>query len=111
MGAQADGIPFTNDRIIDTPTTTLDLSASQRANLKRSKIQKIKLTDTQKEKLKQAAGFSPDEIEIWPLHEAKDTCTCELLNIGVRISDANIQVPHFLLGPNFEKRGKNQPQS
>lgn len=112
---RADGIPFEGDRVVRCVTTVVELTKSQREQLdrersaeKQSPIVRVALTDAQKEKLSREAGFAPQELEVWPLEQAKMTCTCELLNMAIRFESGRVEVPHFLLGANFDDRHRSR---
>jgi hypothetical protein len=113
-----DGIGFKGNRISkDIPTTVLELTKEQRAILDTKPTSKtytgitsITLTENQKKILRSEAGFAPDALDAWPFKAAKGTCTCELLNIGVRYKRDKVEVPHFLLGKNHDDRGKSRDE-
>lgn len=113
-----DGIQFKGDRVQkDTKATVLTLSrdqlkllATQAKELEKYDTRKIQLTEEQKQILRKEAGSSPNELTVWPLSCAKDTCTCEVINMGIRFKTSQIEVPHFLLERNVVQRHKSPPQ-
>ena len=113
--AIADGIGFQGDRVAEYTTSVIKLTKEQQMSLdtvlkneKTSVIRSVSLSSEQKTILKEEAGFSPDELQVWPLIDAKDTCTCELLNIGIRFKPDRLEVPHFLLGEDHEDSRKTR---
>jgi hypothetical protein len=111
----ADGIGFKGDRVDGYTTTLITLTKEQTDILnekpkegRKSVLRSISLTSDQKEILQKEAGFAPDKMEVWPLSSAKDTCTCELLNIGIRFKPDRLEVPHFLLGKDYDDRLKSK---
>lgn len=114
----ADGIGFgglMGNRVSGHTTTVITLTKEQKVLLdtkpkkkQKSVLRSISLTSEQKTLLQKEAGFTPDKMEVWPLPAAKDTCTCELLNIGIRFKSHKLEVPHFLLGKDIGDRLKSR---
>ena len=111
----ADGIGFKGDRVDGYTTTVITLTKEQKAildskpqNEEESALRSIPLTSEQKTILKKEAGFAPERMEVWSLAAAKDTCTCELLNIAIRFTSDKMEVPHFLLGKDLDDRLKSK---
>lgn len=100
----ADGISFEGDRVKGWSTTVIVLTADQQHVLDTSQAIRITLTPEQQDMLKHEAGFEPEELHVLSLAFAKETCTCELLNVGIRFSHNRVEVPHTLLGGNLDDR-------
>jgi hypothetical protein len=75
-----------------------------------SQVVRITLTPEQQDVLKHEAGFEPDELHILSLAFAKETCTCELLNVGIRFRHDHVEVPHNLLGVNWDDRFRTKAE-
>jgi hypothetical protein len=105
LHAAADGIPFKKFRSsrLAVPSTLLTLTQEQLASLATTN-RFITLTAAQRIQLQQAAPYTPERLEVYPLDDAKGTCTCEVLNIGIRYTRTRIEVPHGLLGRTLEDR-------
>jgi hypothetical protein len=109
--ARADGVSFTGDRVADHKTTVLLLNSNQLACLDKPGAQRsVALTAEQHAQLERDAGFAPTNVVVWPLVEAKDTCTCEVLNMAIRFMPDQIEIPHYLLGADMADRNKNFPR-
>jgi len=111
VSVRGDGIPFEGNRVARYATTVIDMTSDQMAALDQRKdtpnqpaIVWIALTEMQRKRVLDEAGFAPREIEVWPLAQAQQTCTCELLNIAVRFESGRVEVPHFLLGVDHADR-------
>lgn len=64
----------------------------------------ITLTPQQRARLRRNVPFVPDQLDVYPLDWAKDTCTCEVFNLGIRYTKRKNEVPHGLLGRTLEER-------
>jgi hypothetical protein len=111
----ADGINFKGDRVDGEITTVITLTEEQKTFLDakpkkkdKSVVRSISLDSEQKKLLEKEAGFAPEKMDVWPLKSAKETCTCELINIGVRFEPDKLEIPHFLLGKDFNDRLKSK---
>lgn len=112
--AFADGLPFKGNRY-DGAVTVFRMTPDQVSKVKQGRLyeersREIQLTLEQKSQLQKEAGFGPETIEVWTLEEAKATCSCELLNFGIRVGPDLIEVPHYFLGETHEDRGKFESQ-
>jgi hypothetical protein len=113
--ALGDGIGFKGDRVESCTTTVINLTREQQVILdakpkKKSKsaLRSISLTPKQRLLLQKEAGFAPEKLDVWPLAAAKNTCTCELLNMAIRFKSDMMEVPHFLLGKDIGDRLKSK---
>jgi hypothetical protein len=111
--ARGDGFLFRGNRITGEPTMVLSLTRAQRMSLRhhsvsgrKSDVRKITLTAKQQAALRREAGFAPARVEVYPLACARATCTCDLLNLGIRFAPDKVEVPHYLLGRNLEDRDR-----
>lgn len=112
----ADGIGFEGDRVAGCKTTVISLTSQQKETLDSGRKvlegavqepaggKKIQLTPEQMACLRGDAGFAPPELDVWALSNAKETCTCELLNMGIRFSADKVEIPHYLLGKDVDSR-------
>ena len=105
LRAHADLIPFRTFRTnrVAVPATALSLTKEQISSLTASN-RFISLTAEQRARLQCDVSYVPERLEIYPLEWAKATCTCEVLNIGIRFTKAKIEVPYGLLGRTLEDR-------
>ena len=114
--ALADGIGFKGDRMQGYTTTVITLTKEQAAlpdakpkkKEDESLLRSISLTPQQRVALQKEAGFAPEKMEVWPLSAAKETCTCELLNMGIRFKPGQLEVPHLFLGKDLDDRLKSK---
>lgn len=94
--ATADGIPFKNSgKTLDCPKSVLTLNKAQIASL--NICSKLMLDSAQKKKIEQSTGYQPRFLDCLTLAQAKNTCTCELIDIGILSGANKVEVPHFLL--------------
>ncbi|EEF60665.1 hypothetical protein [Pedosphaera parvula] len=105
LEALADGIPFRSFRTsrVSVPATVLALTKEQMSSLTTSN-RFITLTADQRTRLQRDVSFVPERLEVYPLEWAQDTCTCEILNLGIRYTKTKIEVPHGLLGRTLQDR-------
>ena len=105
LNALADGIPFRSIRTsrVAVPATVLSLTKEQMSSLTTSN-RFVTLTPEQRTRLQRDVSFVPERLKIYPLEWAKDTCTCEALNLGIRYTKTKIEVPHGLLGRTLQER-------
>jgi hypothetical protein len=96
VGAAADGIPFKGDRY-DGPATVIKLTHDQDRMAEFSDSGVITLTFGQKAKLLIEAGTSVDKVDVWSVANAKDTCTCELEDMGIEFAPGVVEIPHEYL--------------
>jgi hypothetical protein len=106
----ADGISFEGDRVKGWSTTVIVLTADQQHVLDTSQAVRIALTSEQQGMLKHEAGFEPEELHVLSLAFSKETCTCELLNVGIRFRHNRVEVPHNLLGGNLDDRFRTKAE-
>jgi len=92
----ADGIPFKGDRV-DGRVTVIELNGVQVRQADSGQYPVITLTLLQESRLLAASGAIMREVEVWTVAEAKDTCTCELSNMGIRFEKNKIEIPHAYL--------------
>jgi hypothetical protein len=102
---RADGIPFRGNRI-DGPATVLKLTVDQRKAV-RHRGPVIALNKDQQALLLRRAGYAPKSLAVERLAWAKQTCSCEVLNIGVAYAPGKIEVPHAYLGKDLYDRGNH----
>lgn len=94
--ATADGIPFDKSgRTLDCPKSVLTLNKAQIASLNICSI--LMLDSAQKKKIERSTGYQPRFLYCRTLTQAKNTCTCELIDIGILRGANKVEVPHFLL--------------
>ena len=105
LDAVADGLPFRSFRTsrVAVPATVLSLTKAQMSSLTTSN-RFITLTSQQRTRLQRDVSFVPERLEIYPLEWARGTCTCEVLNLGIRYTKTRIEVPHGLLGRTLQDR-------
>jgi len=105
LDALADGIPFRPFRTsrVAVPATVLSLTKEQMSSLTTSN-RFITLTPEQRTRLQRDVSFAPERLEVYPLEWAQGTCTCEVRNLGIRYTKANIEVPRGLLGRTLQDR-------
>ena len=105
LEAKADGIPFRTFRTsrVAVPATVLSLTKEQMASLTTSN-NFITLTSEQRARLHQDVSYVPDRLKVWSSKDARGTCTCEVLNLGIRYAKGKIEVPHGLLGRTLQDR-------
>ena len=113
--ALGDGIGFKGDRVENCTTTVINVTREQQVvldtkpkNESKSVVRSISLTLKQRILLQNEAGFGPEKLDVWPLAAAKNTCTCELLNMAIRFKSDMLEVPHFLLGKDMGDRLKSK---
>ena len=106
----ADGIPFEGNRVQGRTTTVIALTDAQKTQLDDPNVWKILLTQQQQRLVEQEAGFAPAELHVYSLKAAQDTCTCEVINIGIRFMPDQLEIPHYLLGKHLDDRFKTKAE-
>ncbi len=102
--ALADGL-IANGHV-NGPHTLLTLTKEQISSLAHGK-NKINLTESQRKSLQGLKNAdSVKELLVFPA--TTETCTCELVNVAVRISKSSIEVANELFGRDFAKQDKEQ---
>ncbi len=106
----ADGIPFEGNRVQGRTTTIISLTDAQKTQLENPNVWKILLTRQQQRLVEQEAGFAPAELHVYSLKSAQNTCTCEVINIGIRFMPDQLEIPHDLLGKHLDDRFKTKAE-
>lgn len=102
--ALADGL-IANGHV-NGPYTVLTLTQEQISSLAHGK-DKITLTDSQHKTL-QGLNNADSVKELLVFPATTETCTCELVNVAVRINKSSIEVANDLFGRDFAKQDKEQ---
>lgn len=98
-GAAGDGIPFKDERY-DGAKTVISLTHDQERIARTSNISTsttFRLTFGQKVKLLMQSGVSVNEVDIWTVADAHNTCTCELENMAIQFAPGMAEIPHAYL--------------
>jgi hypothetical protein len=92
----ADGIPFKGDEY-DGPTITLwpDKPINQSS-------EKYVLNANQQKAIFNHTGVRVHSLDLLSLEYAKDTCTCDILNIGIVYKNNRIVIPIDYIGPDSD---------
>ncbi|HEX7901669.1 MAG TPA: hypothetical protein VF950_28175 [Planctomycetota bacterium] len=87
-----DGMPLENGRFAGGPATVLSLSPDQARSLRERRT--LVLSGSQRDALRRSAGRAPATLLVYDTRAGENDCGCEAVDVGLRFSPDQIEVPH-----------------